>query len=331
MFSKESGRPEVAKFFFQIMIAIVATIPFSSIAEPSFRISHVRPLSSAADNDIRGLTYEISNSTNIKFTIFPDSSLGDFISIQRKLRDGSVDIALQPVSTEQDNRFKIGNLPYLVDDWKDAKSKFGKAGNIRKAVEDLFQQQGIQLLAVYPQYFGGVSLAKSPITTEKATIKVRVPKSQDYMARVLGYQPVDLAFTDIKKSFKAKLIDGIIGSGAEGYYGSFLEYTKYYVVANTHFEVWYLLMNKKKFDDLSQKYKDEFWKAATYFEALRWSRAEVLQAFNEKRLRDSDVVIIRPTKQELERMTAEGRKIVWPQIVDQIGKPYVEKVLGGIK
>jgi len=301
------------------------------MADPVFRISHVRPQGSTADNDIRGLTYEISKSTNLKFEIYPDNSLGDSIAVQRKLSDGSVEMALQPISAEQDNRFKISSLPYLVSDWKDARSKFGKGGNVRKAIEDLFERQGIQVLAVYPQYFGGVSLEKNPTATDRGTIRIRVPKSQPYLAQSLGFKPVELAFSDINKSFKAGLIDGIIGSGAEGYYVSFLDHTKYYVVANTHFEVWYLLMNKKKFDDLPQRYKDVFLKAAAYFEALRWSRADVLQAFNEMRLRDSGVVMIRPTPRELEQTASEARRNIWPAIFDEIGKPYAERILDEIK
>ncbi|MEI8598191.1 hypothetical protein P4S64_13260 [Vibrio sp. M60_M31a] len=41
------------------------------------------------------------------------------------------------------------------------------------------------------------------------------------------------------------VVDGVIGSGAEGYYASFRDVTKTYIPLNTHFELWYLLINSE--------------------------------------------------------------------------------------
>lgn len=314
-----------------VSVIALACLPCRAMAEPIFRVSHDRTPGSAADNDIHALTHEISRSTNIRFEIYPAGALGGYNVVQQKLSDGLVEMALEPGSSTQDSRFNIGNLPYLVYDWKEARNKFGKNGVVRKAMEALFEQHGIRVLAVYPQYFGGISLQKNPLATDRAAIRVRVPKTAPFFAETWGFKPIDLAFTEINSAFKSGLIDGVAGSGAEGCYVSFLEYTKYYFAANTHFEVWYLLVNKNRYDSLPSAYKDAFGEAAAYFEALRWSRAEGLQAFNELRLRDSNVIIIRPTQQELEKMAWAVRRSVWPPIVDQIGKTYAESILGAME
>ena len=48
------------------------------------------------------------------------------------------------------------------------------------------------------------------------------------------------------KSFQLiGVVDGVIGSGAEGYYASFRDVTKTYIPANTHFEVWYMIISNE--------------------------------------------------------------------------------------
>lgn len=61
-----------------------------------------------------------------------------------------------------------------------------------------------------------------------------------------------------------------MGSGAEGYYASFRDVTKYYLPLNTHFEMWYLLINEEIYNELNADEQAALNSAAERFESARW-------------------------------------------------------------
>lgn len=61
-----------------------------------------------------------------------------------------------------------------------------------------------------------------------------------------------MALNDCFTSLQTGVIDGMIGSGAEGYYSSYRDVAKYYLPYNDHFEVWYLYINMDKWNEMSK-------------------------------------------------------------------------------
>ncbi|MDZ7811262.1 MAG: hypothetical protein U5L11_16025 [Arhodomonas sp.] len=61
-------------------------------------------------------------------------------------------------------------------------------------------------------------------------IKVRVPgiKSFQLTGEALGYIPSPIPFSEAFTAIQTGVVDGVIGSGAEGYYQSFRDVTKAY-------------------------------------------------------------------------------------------------------
>ena len=52
------------------------------------------------------------------------------------------------------------------------------------------------------------------------------------------------------------IVDGVVGSGAEGYYASFRDLTKYYLPLNDHFEMWFLTVSKDTWNKISEDEKN---------------------------------------------------------------------------
>jgi len=195
------------------------------------------------------------------------------------------------------------------------------------------QEAGFSVLAMYPQYFGGISLNKPAVAPGDPSVskglKVRVPpiKSFQLTGNAMGYISAPLPFSEAFTAVQTGVVDGVIGSGAEGYYASFRDVTKNYIAANTHFEVWYLMIGTEKLESLKPAERNALKKAAADFETQRWAKAEADQAVNEKKLEEAGAKIIRLTPQELAATAALVRKTVWPEIVKDVGESFAKPIL----
>ncbi|MEJ2058394.1 MAG: TRAP transporter substrate-binding protein DctP, partial [Desulfofustis sp.] len=139
-----------------------------------------------------------------------------------------------------------------------------------------------------------------------------------------------IPFSDAFTAVQTGVVDGVIGSGAEGYYASFRDVTKYYIPQNTHFEVWYLIINKKYFDNMADDQKQQLQDVAAQFEQRRWESAEADQAANEKRLADYGAVIVDISDDEIAAIADKIHKTVWPEVLEDVGQEWGQGVLDSI-
>jgi TRAP-type C4-dicarboxylate transport system substrate-binding protein len=163
-------------------------------------------------------------------------------------------------------------------------------------------------------------------------IKLRVPpmKTFQMLADTTGYLGTPIPFSDAFTAVQTGVVDGVIGSGAEGYYSSFRDVTKYYIPANTHFEVWYFIMNKEAYDELSPELKDQLKQVADTFEQRRWETAEADQKANEKRLADFGAKIVDISDDEIAAIAKKIQAEVWPVVLKDVGEEWGQGVLDAI-
>lgn len=314
--------------------AAAALVSMSTLATAqSMKLSHVRPQGSTADNDVRALVADLAKTTSLKIEIFPANALGDYTVVQERVAVGAIDMALQPAATAGDRRMQLGFFPYLANDWPGARKAFGNGSPLRAAMDDMFLKQGVKVLAAYPMYFGGIALNKAPVSPGNPDaakgIKLRVPpiKSFQLTGNAIGYISAPLPFSEAFTAVQTGVVDGVLGSGAEGYYASFRDVTKHYIVANTHFEVWYLLMNAEKYQSLKPADRSALDKATADFEASRWSKAEADQTDNEKKLEQAGAKVVRLSQTELAAHAAKVRRTVWPEIMKDVGESFAKPIL----
>lgn len=330
----------MTKRFMVSMIVLVASVAVmaGSVQAKTMKISHVRPQGTAIDNDLRWFsdTLKEASGGKMKSKIYPASALGDYTIVQERVGLGAIDMACQPPSSAADKKFQLVYFPYMVKDWVQAKKNYSAGAPLRKVVGDLYAKQDIHLLAVWPVYFGGIAFnteVNSYGDPEASKgIKLRVPpmKTFQLLADTTGYLGTPIPFSDAFTAVQTGVVDGVIGSGAEGYYSSFRDVTKYYLPSNTHFEAWYLIISKKQFDKLSAEEQKHLQNVATQFEDRRWNVAEADQAANEKRLADYGAEILTISGDEIAATAQKIQSVVWPQILDDVGKEWGQTVLDGI-
>ncbi len=324
---------------FLTIIALVFTMAAAGTADAKpkyvWKLSHVRPQGTTIDNDLTWFADKVMKDSEgkIKIDIFAASQLGDYTVVHERISVGAVDMACQPPGVAADKRIQILNLPSLVTNWEEAKAVYATGSVLMDTAAELFAKQDIKYLAAYPVYFGGIALKADPVSPGdpdvKKGIKVRVPpmKSFQLLANAQGYQATPIPFSEAFTAIQTGIVDGVIGSGAEGYYANFRDVIKYYIPANTHFEQWYLYMNMETFNKLPDDLKKVVLDAAAEFEARRMVQAEKDQAANEKRLEDYGVKVVTLSNEELAAIGKKVRAEVWPEMEKDLGEEWAKSIL----
>ena len=318
-------------------IALTAIAGVASAAD--LKMSHVRPQDATIDVELRAFAEQVSAATDgdVSINIFPASALGDYTTVQERISVGAIDMATQPAATAADRRMQISSFPYLANNWEDARAIYGPDGVVREVMAGLYAEQDITMLAAYPVYFGGISLNTDPVNpgdpSQSNGIKVRVPgiKSFQLTGEALGYIPSPIPFSEAFTAIQTGVVDGVIGSGAEGYYASFRDVTKAYIPANTHFEVWYMIVSNESLAELDAGDQDALKAAAAGFEAQRWTVAEDDQGKWEQRLADElGTKVVSLSDDELAAMSAKIRAEVWPEVLEDVGADWGQGILDQI-
>lgn len=321
-----------------VVMMLVCILAAGTAQARKWKISHVRPQNTAIDNDLKAFSAELKEISkgDMQAKIYAANSLGDYTVVQERVGLGAVDMACQPVAVAADKRMQIANFPFMMTTWAQAEKNFAADAPLRKTIESLYAEQGIKLIATWPAYFGGVALNKEPKNptdpNAKKGLKIRVVPSKSFklMADSIGFIGTPIPFSEAFTAVQTGVVDGVVGSGAEGYYASFRDVTKYYLPLNTHFEMWYLIMNAELYNDLDDSQKALVDKAAKDFEQRRWARAESDQAANEQRLADYGAKIISVSTEDIEANAAKVREQVWPVILSDVGEDWGRNVLSNI-
>lgn len=324
---------------FMTTTATVALVAIGSMAGAAdLKMSHVRPQDATIDKELRTFSDQVSEATDgdVSINIFPASALGDYTTVQERISVGAIEMATQPAATGADRRMQISSFPYLANSWDEAREIYGPDGPVREVMAGLYAEQDITMLAAYPVYFGGISLNTEPVSpgkTEDKGIKVRVPgiKSFQLTGEALGYIPSPIPFSEAFTAIQTGVVDGVIGSGAEGYYASFRDVTQAYIPANTHFEVWYMIISNEALADLEEADRTALMEAADDFEATRWTVAEEDQGKWEQRLADElGTNVVELTDEQLAAMAEKARAEIWPVVLEDVGADWGQGILDQI-
>ncbi|SIT02499.1 TRAP transporter substrate-binding protein DctP [Neptunomonas antarctica] len=320
----------------KLAMAVALSVSLTATAHAvTLKLSHVRPQATAIDMDAKQFAEDVKAATDgkVKVKIYAASALGDYTVVQERVGLGAVDMAVQPPASSVDKRFQIVYMPYLVKTWDDAQKVFAKGSSMRQTVAELYDAQNIHVLGAWPVYFGGVSLNKEIENAADPTVnkgaKLRVPpiKTFQMTADNIGFIGSPLPFSEAFTAVQTGVVDGVMGSGAEGYYASFRDVTKSYLPINTHFEMWYLIINKDVFAEMNDDQRTQLEIAADKFEATRWENARGDQTKNEKLLEKSGATIVPVSEAQIEAHAKIVREKVWPEIINDIGAEWAQGVL----
>lgn len=318
---------------FLALIAILAAAVPSVYAQKVFKLAHVRPAGTPTDDDMKVFAAAIEKGTagRIKVQLYPASQLGNLTVVQERVGLGDIEMQLAPAGTNVTKALGIASAPYLVDGFDQIPVVFAHDGPLMKAVDKMFEKEGIKVLGLYPKYFGGIALSKMPKDPKGMAskgMKVRVPgiKSFEKTAEALGFLATPIAFSEAFTAWQTGIVDGAIGSGAEGYWSSFRDLTKVYLPVNTHLEMWFLYVSLDAYKKLSAADRKVFDEAGMAMEKARFAAAPKETAEYEKMLADNGTTVVSFTPAELKAISDKIKATVWPQIKGDYGAELFDSI-----
>ncbi len=325
-----------------VCFAFITTLLVSTAAAAyaeTWKFSHTRPQNARLHEDAQWFADTVKKATNgeVSINIYPANALGDYTVVQERVGLGAIDMACQTAAAAADRRMQIVSFPYLMKDWAQAKENFVTGAPFLKIIGDLYAKQGITLLAAYPMYFGGIALSKKPENYQNPTapkgLKLRVPPAKTFqlIADNSGFIGTPLPYSEAFAAMQTGVVDGVLGAGAEGYYASFRDVTKFYLPVNTHFEVYFLIVNTELFESQPQSVRDAVLDSAKQFEVRRWSHAEKDQAHFENELAKYGAEVLALSPEQLDAYAKHVRENSWPAVLEDIGKEWGQKALDTIR
>ena len=319
----------------RILVLLAVFCMVGTAQAEMWKMGHIRPVNTPEDKACKSLAKRINELTkgDIDVRIFPASALGDWSVVQQRISMGAIEMALQPQDTQVDKRLSIMFFPYLFNNLEQVRKNMREDAPFRQEMEKLFLEQNIYPLAFWPSFFGGIGLKELPDNWDQPgankAMKIRVPSDPAFSmnAQKMGYMVTPIPFSEAFTAMQTGIVDGVIGTGAVGYYSNFRDLIKYYLPINDHLEIYMVMVNLDLWNGLDETTRTEIQQAAREMEQERYVSFAKDEAEYMKKLADYGVKIVDIKPEVIDRFAKLASETCWPALAKMINEPYINRVL----
>jgi tripartite ATP-independent transporter DctP family solute receptor len=232
-------------------------------AQTEIKLGHVGEpgslLALSAEEFARRVNEKVGDQA--KIVVFGSSQLGSDSELLKKLKLGTVDLALpSTVMSSEVPLFGLFELPYLVKD----RAHMGRLRDeiVMPVLAPAAEKSGYTILGVWENGFRQITNSKRPIEkpTDLQGIKLRVPSGvwRVKMFQSYGANPSPMAFSEVFVALQTGVMDGQENPLAQIYPSRFYEVQKYLSMTNHVYTPAYLTAGRSW-----KKYSPEIQKALT--------------------------------------------------------------------
>lgn len=233
----------------------------------------------------------------VAIEVFPSGQLGGEVEIVEQLRSGSVDMAF--VTGGALSNFvpdiAVLDMPFLFDNLDHAKKVLN--GEVGNQIKEQAAEEGFQILGFYDYGEGHLANNKQEIKEpgDLKGLQMRTLENDIFMDtfKALGADPVPMPFPEVYSAIQQGVVDGTDPVNVAMIGGKLFEVTDYYTEISLNYRSGILLMNKDKFDGLSEETKTEL--ETVVQESIDHYHSVVYPEYEEsvkKILTDNDVNIV---------------------------------------
>jgi TRAP-type C4-dicarboxylate transport system substrate-binding protein len=319
-------------------VTILTSLAFTSVsalAVEKMRLSAIEPPTSTVVMFANEFSERINKLTNgeIDISVYPSSQLGDWVEVHEQVMEGTIDLAVQPLSNSFNEVLALQWFPYAALDFESGKKAFSEGGVIYETINDALAEQDIKILGAFVSGMGGIVYTKAAPKPRDPNsdqgLKIRVwPGGTTHQALLdrLGYQTAPIPWSDLYTAMQTGVVDGAIGATPELAMNNFADVAKMWVQNNDHFEVSFIAVNKPRFDSLPIDQQKAMAKVASQLSAERFDVAEQEHQKYLQLMRDKGIEVVELNKEELEAVAKVVRADVWPKIQGEIGDKNMAKL-----
>jgi TRAP-type transport system periplasmic protein len=232
-------------------------------AQTEIKLGHVGEpgslLALSAEEFARRVNEKVGDKA--KIVVFGSSQLGGDSELLKKLKLGTVDLALpSTVMSSEVPLFGLFELPYLVKD----RAHMARLRDeiVMPVMAPAAEKDGFKIIGIWENGFRQITNSKRPIEkpTDLQGIKLRVPSGvwRVKMFQSYGANPSPMAFSEVFVALQTGVMDGQENPLAQIYPSRFYEVQKYLSMTNHVYTPAYLTAGRSW-----KKYSPEIQKALT--------------------------------------------------------------------
>lgn len=282
---------------------------------------------------------EEQSEGKINLDMFFAGQLGSYEAVYEEVQMGTIDIAIQSIPTQFDDRYNITCLPYSTTNTEQWKTLWLPNGAGYEKLSSYFEDNGIKLLSTIDYGFMalGFSNIKNGIDNvmdpkQKKDFLIRVPAMETYikLSQEMGFNTTAIPYGDLYSALQTGVADGVIGCSTMPLWDSFRDVLKAVVDARYVCETGGCIINANKFNNLPIEYQDIILKVFTDESSSHADNMNSLEKDYLKKLSDYGVKVVYPSQEELNTMATHIQENVWPMYADLVGKNELDMLLNKI-
>jgi len=277
----------------------------------------------------------IKEKTNgeINFKVFPAGQLGTYEDSIEEVRAGTIDASFTWLTKRYHPMLDIGNLPGLCSlGFPEYELMFLNSNSFFcKLMDKYCTEAGFVSLGGWVDPRIGFILKKVPSNikdNKKKNISLRTPAMPAVrdMAAAMGYNTVTMDYSEIYSAIQTGQIDGASNIPAEDAYLQARDIIKCFDANNMGSTPGWLIINKKLWESFGDKNR-KIVQNCIAFQLKKWLPvARTTEANYEKKLEEYGVSVVKYTKEETIKRSAEIRAKVWPKYATIYGKDTLKKL-----
>lgn len=241
----------------------------------------------------------------IKIDTVGAAALGSDLAMQQALTAGTLEMMVGSTSTlvEITKEMALWDSPFLFSNVKEADAVLD--GPVGESVMEKLKSKGLVGLVYWENGFRNLTNDSHPVTKmeDLSGVKLRVMQNAVYLQsfKLLGAEPVPLAFSELFTALDKKTVDGQENPFNTILSSNFYQVQKYLTVTNHVYSPWIVLVSKKYWDTQSSTDQKIFMAAAKssrYFERkdTREGASKALAELKSKGMQVNELSFIETTR-----------------------------------
>jgi tripartite ATP-independent transporter DctP family solute receptor len=263
-----------------LLATAVLLVPIADArAATTLNFAHTHPVEDAqhlAAEHFAELVDERSGG-DLKIRVFPSGQLGSDTALVASARGGQVDIVLtgNPYYTGLVGELNVLDLPFLFDNYAQAYAVLD--GDIGQSLLAKLGEHDLKGLAFWEIGFRNLTNSRHPVKTaaDIKGLKLRTTPNPAHIAafKALGANPTPMPFTELFTALETRTVDGQENPVSLIRSANLYEVQDYLSLTAHAYTAAPLVMNKNKFESLSQEQQQILVKAA--IDSAQFERKEL--------------------------------------------------------
>ena len=333
-------------FIFSIFLLLAACGSDSSTAKTSdgeesggetieFKIAGYSPEDHPGTQALFDFAEEIEKNSDgrLKAKVYPANQLGDYITVYKEVMEGTIEMALITTPSETDPRLDLLLTPYIATTYEQVEQIYGKDSFVIEKMQEINNEQGIQMLGVHANGFGGVGTKEEvqnltdPDADKGLMIRTALGPIYSEPMKDIGFRVMTIPLADLSTSMQTGTVDGWSGGEASLNYFGYRDIINYFYTTNDFFNADAFYINKELWDGLSEEDQEIIQTAANELSENSFATAQDYDAEYRNKLEEEGVEVIELSEEEVAGLAEAVRERTYPKLKEEMGEELIDELL----